>query len=508
MKKTLLALGLLTSLPLAAADVNIAYAADFTSLDPMERLSDRNLQMAHLLFDPLLRRDHEGQLVPRLAEKWTKLNDTTYRFELHKNVKFHSGNPFTADDVVWSFNRSKTSPEYAPLFSHFDKFVKIDDHTVELRLKDKDPLALMVLPNLFIMDSKFYESSADRGKIDPSGDNFADTNVSGTGPFSLESRQRERRTVLKKNPSYWTSSGNVDTLTINIEKDDELRLNNFLSGKVDYITPVSPKNIERVQKSDNRTVLIAPSEKIIMLQLNQQVTPQFQDKRVRQAVNLTINRKDIGRRVLAKLGTPADQLSPAGYLGHLDNHEPAYDLARAKALMAEAKLAEGFETKLIAPRGYYVYDDLIAQGIATQLKNINIRVETEVMPASDFWPRFERCDAGMAFIGWVSDTGDSANLSEYLTATRDRAAGRGVMNCGGFSNRIIDEALKAVATEDDPAKRRELLQRIAQTETDEALIIPLHWQNLSYGYPKSWSNFASITHHHDYPYFGDLVIKE
>ena len=108
MKKALIltaALLLGVSLAAGAKTLRLAYDADPVSLDPHEQLSGGMLQLSHMVFDPLVRWNKEMGFAPRLAESWERLDPYTVRFNLRKDVKFHSGNPFTAKDVVWTFDR-------------------------------------------------------------------------------------------------------------------------------------------------------------------------------------------------------------------------------------------------------------------------------------------------------------------------------------------------------------------------------------------------------------------
>ena len=109
------------SLSAAAADITVAYDADPVSLDPHEQLSGGTLQMSHMVFDPLVRYTQDLDFEPRLATSWKRINDTTFRFNLRKGVKFHSGNEMTADDVVWTFERLQHSPDFKAIFDPFEK---------------------------------------------------------------------------------------------------------------------------------------------------------------------------------------------------------------------------------------------------------------------------------------------------------------------------------------------------------------------------------------------------
>ena len=139
----------------SAADIKVAVASDATSLDPQEQLSGQTLEMSHLVFDPLMRYTQDLQFEPRLAEKYERIDDKTVRFHLRKGVKFHSGNDFTADDVVWTVNRLKASPDFKAIFDPIAEAKKVDDFTVDLVTAKPFPLVLQTVTYIFPMDSKF-----------------------------------------------------------------------------------------------------------------------------------------------------------------------------------------------------------------------------------------------------------------------------------------------------------------------------------------------------------------
>ena len=164
--KTKLAVALMAaglSLSAAAADITVAFDADPVSLDPHEQLSAGTLQMSHMVFDPLVRYTQEFDFEPRLAESWKRVDATTFRFNLRKGVKFHSGNELTADDVVWTFDRLKDSPDFKAIFDPFEKMVKVNEYTVDIVSKEAFPLVLQTATYIFPMDREFYAGTNRRG---------------------------------------------------------------------------------------------------------------------------------------------------------------------------------------------------------------------------------------------------------------------------------------------------------------------------------------------------------
>ena len=247
----LLAAGL--SFSAVAADITVGYASDPVSLDPHEQLSGGTLQMSHMVFDPLVRFTQEMKFEPRLAESWERVDNETMRFHLRKGVKFHSGNAFTADDVVWTFNRLKDSADFKGIFAPLVALNKVDDYTVEIKTDGTYPLIENVATYIFPMDSKFYtgktKDGKDKAEMVKHGNSYASTHASGTGPFIITSREQGVKVEFERFEDYWDkeSKGNVDKLTLVPIKEDATRVAALLSGDVDMIAPVAPNDYKRIK---------------------------------------------------------------------------------------------------------------------------------------------------------------------------------------------------------------------------------------------------------------------
>ncbi|TEW54631.1 ABC transporter substrate-binding protein [Psychromonas sp. RZ22] len=512
--KTKLAVALLASglsFSAAAADITVAYDSDPVTLDPHEQLSGGVLQMSHMLFDPLVRFTKEFDFEPRLAEKWERIDDNTFRFTLRKGVTFHSGNKLTADDVVWTFNRLKSSGDFKAVFSPYEKMVKIDDYTIEIISFKPYPLVLQTATYIFPMDSKFYSgeiAGVDKSVIVKHGNSFASTHASGTGPFTITSREQGVKVVFERFDNYWDkkSPGNVDKLTLVPIRENATRIAALLSGGVDLIHPVAPNDQQRVTDSKNLELTTVPGTRIITFQMNQHSNPALRDVRVRQAIVYAINNDGIVKRIMKGFATTAGQQGPEGYAGYDASLVPRYDLEKAKKLMKEAGYEKGFKLTMMAPNNRYVNDAQIAQATTSMLARIGITVDLKTLPKAQYWPEFDKCSADMMMIGWHSDTEDSANLSEFLTMTRDAETGKGAYNCGYYSNPKVDELVNKSNSETDPAKRAAMLQEVERILYNDAAFVPLHWQNLAWG-AKSNLDVAPIVNALNFPYFGDLVVK-
>ncbi|HEX2447382.1 MAG TPA: ABC transporter substrate-binding protein [Methyloceanibacter sp.] len=492
--------------------LRMAYDSDPTSLDPHEQLSGATLQLSHLLFDPLIRFKQDLTIEPRLAKSYEKIDERTTRFHLREGVKFQSGRTLSAEDVVWTFNRLKQSPDFKALFEPFAEARAVDDLTVDLITKGPYPLVLNLATYIFPMDREFYSGTDERGKpkdaVVKHGASFASTHASGTGPFIVTEREQSVRLTLKRFGDYWDkdSPGNVDKVVFTPIKEPATRVAALLAGDVDFIAPVPPTDLARIKGNDCCTLITMPSTRVLTFELNQERVPAFKDKRVRLAMSYALNREGIAEKIMRGLATAAGELSPPSYAGYDPALVPRYDLAKAKALMQEAGYAEGFSVTMMSPNNRYTEDARVAEAVAAMLAKINVKVDLQTMPKAQYWQRFDERAGDIMMIGWQSDTQDSANFYEFLVMTPDKATGYGQYNAGSYSNPEVDRLTLQTQTMTDPKARAEVLKRIERILYDDAALLPLHWQHLSWAGRKN-VRIDKVVNVIDMPYLGDLVIE-
>ncbi|MEI4194317.1 ABC transporter substrate-binding protein [Roseovarius sp. E0-M6] len=511
--KTIRNLAAATALMLGAAGLasaqtlTFAYDADPVSLDPHEQLSGGTLQLSHMVFDPLVRWNKDLGFDPRLAKSWERVDETTMRFNLREGVKFHSGDEMTAEDVVYTIERLKSSPDFKGIFSGWTSATAVDDYTVEIKTAGPSPLVLHTATYVFPMDKDFYTEGGD--EIVKHGDSFASQNISGTGPFTISEREQGVKVVFERNPDYWdeNSPGNVETAVLTPIKEAPTRVAALLAGDVDFIAPVPPTDLERIENNEDVNLVTMTGTRIITLQLNQKRSEALANPKVRQAIAYAINNEGIVQKIMKGFGTVAAQQSPEGYVGHNPNLEPRFDVAKAKSLMEEAGYADGFSATMMCPNNRYVNDFKICEAAAAMLAKINIDVDLTTMPKAQYWPKFDERAADIMMIGWHSDTEDSANFNEFLTMTPNEDTGRGQYNSGNYSNPRVDELTEASLTETDPEKRAEMLQEVEKILYEEAAFIPLHWQDLAWA-ARNGVKIEPVLNVMNFPYLGDLVIEE
>jgi peptide/nickel transport system substrate-binding protein len=497
LKTTLLAAAAVLACGLAqAATLRVADVGDVTSLDPHSFNETLQLSFLGSVYEPLVGRGKQMELIPLLATKWTQTSPTVWRFDLRQNVKFHDGTPFDADDVVFSFTRANSDDGDMKGYTAPIKQVrKIDAHTVEIETHAPFPILPDTLTSLYIMSRKWCVDNKAEKPVDKRKgiENTASFKANGTGPYRVRERQPSTRTVLVRNPNYWTKvEGNVDEVVFTPIGNDATRVAALLSGEVDVMEPVPLQDVERVKGSGNYTVLQGPELRTIFLGMDQKRDElqfssvkgknPFKDKRVRQAFYQAIDIETIKSRVMRNAATPTAEMVGPGVRGFQPdmNKRLPYDPEAAKKLLAEAGYPSGFELTMNCPNDRYVNDAQICQAVAANLARIGIKINLQAESKATYFPRILRRDTSFFMLGWTPSTNDVHDTLFNIMSTPNDA-GQGKFNLGWYSNPKFDEAVMKVQTEIDPKKRNELIREATKIHQDDVGHIPLHQQALAWG---------------------------
>lgn len=466
----------------ASADeksVTIGLTADPSHLYPLagEELSS-NIMYYHL-YDPLVKRSADLSFGPGLAESWENVDETTWRFKLRDGVTFHNGNAFTASDVVYTINKARESIR-PDLVANIAEATAVDDTTVEI----KTPMPYAVLPNdlaeLLILDEEYTEAT---------GDEQMDLKPMGTGPYMLGEWIKEEKLVLKAFDEYWAGAPKIKTVTFRPITNPATRTAALLTGEVDVIQDLAVRDVDRVKSEDGFTVITRPSLLNVVLAMDtREQSPTIEgdnpmtDQRVREAIARAIDVDAINQIVMNGLATPSDQYVPASHIGHVDgmNFREMYpvDIEKAKALMAEAGYADGFTMTLDATNNRYVNDAQIAQALASMLAKINIDLQLNIMPKSNFWGYIRVPTENSSFImsGWDVPAGDAGSMYGALFYTRDKKEGYGQVNRGSYSNPEVDALVDQADATPSIEERDRLLQEATKILMADIPMIPVHYE--------------------------------
>ena len=517
-------LALVTALALSTALVAVAdaktlrwaRAGDSLTLDPHAQNEGPTHTLAHQIYEPLLHRDMAAQIIPGLATSWGPLDGdpTIWEFKLRQGVTFHNGNPFNADDVVFSFNRAKMpDSDMKELLASLGSVKKIDDHTVQFQTVSgggeeggeatadagkpaANPLFPNNLTNLFIMDKEWSEANGVEKPQDFENgeETYAVRNSNGTGAFMLEVREPDAKTVLKQNPNYWGKGEfpmEVTEVIYTPIQNASTRVAALLSGEVDFIQDVPVQDLARVASADGLKVVTAPQNRVIFFGLNvgdadmasddvEGKNP-FADKRVRAAMLMALNRDAIRQVVMRGQSQPAGVIMPPfvnGWSEALDAYPP-HDVEKAKALMAEAGYSDGFSVNLNCPNDRYINDEGICQAAVGMFGQIGVKVNLDAKPKAQHFPLINKKETDFYMLGWGVPTFDSEYIFNFLVHTTDEKYGS--WNGTRYSNPELDAKIKSLATETDLDTRNATIAEIWKVVQDEIIYLPIHHQVLNWG---------------------------
>ena len=450
-------------------------------------------------------RDKKLGLQPALAESWTQINPTTWRFKLRPGVKFHDGTPFTADDVVFSFERARADSSQLRAYATAAGMPKrIDDLTVEFTTNGPNPIELEHIATINIMSKAWCEKNrATRPQnYTQKEDMITAHQANGTGPYMLKAREPDVKTVLVKNPDWWgikagRFEGNADEVVYTPIVSDATRVAALLSGEVDLVNDPPPQDVPRLAQTPGIKVLEGTENRIVFIGMDQardellyssvKGRNPFKDKRVRQALYHAIDIEAIRKTTMRGLSQPTGALlpSPVTSTPDIEKRLP-YDRERARKLLAEAGYPNGFEVTLDCPNNRYVNDEKICQALAAMWAQIGVKVAVNAMPRANYFPKLEKTDTSMYMLGWGGGSTDAIFTLQPVLATYS-GKGDGDYNYGRYSNAKIDELTAKVKVDMNPEQRLSEIHEALLAHNAETNHIPLHRQVIP------WATRSNVT---------------
>ncbi len=489
-----LALGLSVS-QASAETFRWATTTDPQTMDPHAVNSAPVLGFLNNVYEGLMRRDRSMKIEGALATHLEAIGTDGWRFYLREGVKFHDGSDFTAEDVLFSYERA-TLPEsdVASWFASVADVKIVNDFTVDFMTSAPNPIFPDTITNFMIMDKGWTEKN---GAATPAKDqeNHATLNANGTGAFKVIERQPGLKTVVVPHGGWW------DEATHNITRGEFTPIKNpatavaaLLSGDIDMINPVPTQDVARLSKDPSVKVLQGIEARVIMFGFANQAEllkhsadagkpNPFRDPRVRQAVNHAINVDAIVRKIMRGAAEPVSQLvSPAmrGYSTSLAAR-PEFNIEKAKSLLADAGYPNGFSFGLKCPNDRYINDEAVCQAAVAMLAQVGLKAQLEAMPVANYWSELRADNFDMYMLGWSPGSFDAEHPIRFLVATPNPEKKLGSWNFGDFSNARIDELLPLIQSEIDDAKRQALLDEATKILQDEAGYVPMFVQALLWG---------------------------
>ncbi|UFN51218.1 ABC transporter substrate-binding protein [Roseomonas sp. OT10] len=469
----------------SAQELRIGLGANVTSLDPHFHVIGSNSALARNFFDGLVNQDDSQRIVAGLADSWRAVEPTVWEFRLRPGLRFHDGRPVEAEDVAASLRRVpqvKNSPSsFLPFIRPVTAVEVVDAATIRLRTAEPYPLLPNMLSRIAILP---------RGLETAETDSFnAGASMIGTGPLRfLRYAPGDRVEAEAAEPQPDAAPLAWKRVTFRFMTNNSARIAALLSGDVDMIESVPSADIAQLERNERVAIASGPSNRVMYLHLDQDrerspfvvgkdgqpIANALRDPRVREALSLAIARDALVARVMDGQGTPAGQLVPDGTFGAVPGlAAPKADPARARRLLAEAGLPDGFGLTLHVSSDRYPNDAKIGQALAQMFTRIGIRTELVAQPGSVFFTRASALDYSLIMGGAAAETGEASSVLRPLLATYDPARGDGSGNRGRYSNPRFDALLReALATVED-ARREALLQEATRLAMGENGVIPL-----------------------------------
>ncbi|WPB83997.1 ABC transporter substrate-binding protein [Sediminicoccus rosea] len=506
-----------------ARTVRWAASGDPNTMDPHSQNVGTVTMVLQQIYDALISRNQQLGLEPGLATAWRQEEPTRWRFTLRPNVRFHEGEAFTSDDVVFSITRALAPTSNFGIFvDTIERAVAVDALTVDIITKAPDPILPNKLASVFMMSRSWSErNNAARPQNTRQREEMHTTrNTNGTGAFRLQTREPDVRTVLVRNPDWWgwqvpTNNGNVTEIVFRPIASDATRVAALLSNEIDFVMDPPLQDLARLRNAQGLRVLEGPEVRTIFLAMDVardellysdvRGRNPLRDVRVRRALYQAIDIQAIHRTIMRNQSVVTGTLFPEqvnGYAREEDVRLP-YDQARARALLTEAGYPNGFEITLDCSNNRYINDEQICQAIVAMWARVGIRARLNAMPLGPFFAKIQRDDTSIYMLGWGVPTLDALYSFQSLLATRNGAQGDGIWNYGRYSNPQMDALIQRMKVETGEA-RLATIREALRLYREDVPHIPLHHQMI----PWAMRSTLAIPHMaNNQPYFRWAVVN-
>ena len=421
--------------------------------------------------------DADNVTHPYLAKSWKPSEDLkVWDFELDERAKWSNGDAFTPEDVIFNIERwiapdSQSSNKTA--FSAVSKVEKTGDHSVRITLSR----GVSSLPEQLYS----YTCPMVHRNFVKDGANWP-ANPIGTGPFKLVSYEVGRQAVFAKRPDYWGTPAHLDEIHyIDMGTDVTTHLAALASGQIDVIYRASIAEYDLMKSLPNIQVLKANPAQTLVMRMQVDAKP-FDDVRVRKAVQLAANNQqmlDVAYRGEGVIG--------ANF--HVAPTQPDYfplppiarDVEKAKALLAEAGYKDGIDLEITLGNTQGKWEQDTAQVLQQNLAEAGIRLKLNVLPASQYWPVWDKVPFGLTY--WAHRPLGAMTLDLAYRSG-------GAWNESHFASKEFDAALDKAMAVVDPAKRSEAMRDVEQILQDSAVMVQAYWPSRFSAAAKNVMNFS------------------
>ncbi len=416
--------------------------------------------MLHSLHDALVRPLPGQKMGPSLAESWTESPDgVTYEFKLRRGLKFHNGDPVTAEDVKFSFERYRGTGA-KELQTRVRQVEAVNPVMVRFHLKEPWPDFMTFYGTTataagIVVPKKYITQVGDDG--------FRKAPI-GAGPYKFVSHTPGVEVVLEAYPGYWRHVPYVKRLVMKSVPEGTTRVAMLKKGEADMAFVLDGPEAENVQRDPRLALVATRHASVFWIEFADQWDPKspWHDKRLRQAVNYALDRKAISDAACLGFCPPSGVIVPRVMDYALQVEPHPYDPQKAKQLLAEAGYPRGFDAGEMTPIPGFA---TIAEAAMNYLNAVDIRVRLRQMERATFYAAWQEKKLRGLFLVGAGNAGNAASRVEAFIYSKGSYAS------GGYPD--IDELFQRQARERDTAKREALLHRIQQLTIDRAMFAPI-----------------------------------
>lgn len=479
-------------------DLVFVIGADAASLDPHGSNDTATTNATSQIFERLVEFDENGKLAPALATEYTQVDELTWEFKLRQGVKFHDGTDFNAEAVKITFDRI-LDPKFASpritVVNMIKEVIVKDEYTVVFKTEDPfAPLATHLAHNAgSIISPAAIKTEKDGGVT-------VNENPIGTGAFKFVSWDPGAEIKFERFDDYWGEKASVDTLTFTVVPEQATRVAMLETGEANAVL-VGPSDVNRVEQLPGVEVERIKSTRMDYVGFHLGKKP-FDNKKVRQAITMAINKEDVVSGVLDGNGEVAmGPLSPLVTGSTQDLKPLPYDVEAAKALLAEAGYPDGFKTTLYVDDGGKERMD-IAELVQAQLAQIGIEVAIEKMVWTTYLEKTAAGEHELFILGWSTVTAD-ADYGLYAPFHSSTHGGPG--NRTFYSNPVVDDLLEKARKSTDQNERNALYKQISEILVDDAPMVFMQYQD--HNFATSGIASGAFCNFNGTPFFKDVVLK-
>lgn len=428
-------------------------SADINSLEPPYAVEFNAANSSWAMYDSLLNHTIDGNIEPALAESWAISDDgQTYTFHLRHGVTFHNGDPFTAKDVVFSWEvYSKPEVTYASSWQMADAVEVVDDYTVTAHTPVVNPFFLnTVAIDWVIIPKDHYTEVGAQG--------FAEHPVA-TGPFMFDEWVRGDHFTVVAFPGYWREGYPlVERIIFRPIPESATRLAAVQTGEVDVTTRLSAEEAQSLEGVEGVKIVETPLDRVQYVGFNNMSTgigTPIMDPNVRLAVNYAVNRDEIVKAIFGGHAVALSGMFSTNNAGYDPQDVFAFDPDRARELLTKAGYADGFEIGLACPTGAYLNVDQTCEAIVGYLAEVGITVNLEMRESNQHWDmEVAKQLEPMFFDSWGSSNGEAIQRLQGSLAKGEAYA--------NWFDEALNGMIQQAATTVDPEERAEVYSQIQQ----------------------------------------------